>query len=300
MDFESNQFLEEGEPVVELDKSELVFTGPEGDTTLGIEDVIMFLDENPVLEVSRDGIDLSNPDSAVPMINENYDQCGIAILQLELEMGRSSFILINSPTVTEDEDEDEMVNKIAKITNIDSIEFNRNKNNKFNRLYTSAEVNSTICTYSDEHVISSSALKTLLDKFCVEITGQITETSCRFDEVEQWTKHQSSPEPRIVGPESDVICSAQSIPREVHNTPQFTTNCRGIRTNLYRNPQWAYYLEHFPGDNAQWNFYTWNLLTGDKVLKYSGITISVGTNIYSFPNWWTHENLDPSVGLYQH
>jgi hypothetical protein len=169
MDFESIQFLEEGEPVVELNKSTLTFTGPEGDTTLSSGDLIMFDEDNPVLEVSRNGIDISNPDAAIRMIDENYAQCGIAIRQIELDMGMSSFSLIDPPTLIEEDDE--MVNKIVKITNIDSIEFNRNTSNKFNRLCTSADVNSTTYSYSDEHVISYLAVKTLLDKRGVEITG---------------------------------------------------------------------------------------------------------------------------------
>jgi hypothetical protein len=166
----------------------------------------MFDDENPELQASRDGIDISNPDASVRMINENYAQCGIAIPQQELDMGRSSFSLIDPPTVIE-EDEDEMVIKIVKITNIDSIEFKRNMNYKFNRLCTSSDVNSTSYTYSEEHVISSSAVKTLLIKSGVEITGQITETSDRINKVEEWIEHHPSPESKIMGHEEDVICS---------------------------------------------------------------------------------------------
>jgi hypothetical protein len=74
------------------------------------------------------------------------------------------------------------------------------------------------------------------------------------------------------------------IDLEVHNQPIFPPDCRGITSNLYLIPQCAYYLEHIPGDNDQWNLYSWDLYHGDKVLKYSGITSSVGRNIYSFPN----------------
>jgi hypothetical protein len=113
MDFQSIQFLKEGEPVVELDKSTLTCTGPEGNITLSSGDLIMFDEDNSVLQVSRDGIDISHPDAAVRMINENYAQCGIAVRQMEHDLGRSSFSLRDHPTVIEDEDE--MINKLIGI-----------------------------------------------------------------------------------------------------------------------------------------------------------------------------------------
>jgi hypothetical protein len=152
-------------------------------------------------------------------------------------MGRSSFSLIDPPTLMEEDAE--MVNKIVKITNIDSIEFNQNNatSNKFNRLCTSADVNSNPYGYSDEHVISSLAVKTLLDKLGIEITGQITETSDKVDELQEWIENHSLPESKIIGPESDIVCSTQLIALEVHNLRQPPTRCRGITSNLMKSPQ---------------------------------------------------------------
>jgi hypothetical protein len=127
-------------------------------------------------------------------------------------------------------------------------------------------------------------VETLLDKSGVEVTGQITETSDKVDELQEWIENHPLPESKIIGPEADVVCSEQSIALEVHNLPQPPTRCRGITSNLMKSLQWAFYLDYQPGDSHNWDLYLWDLLSGEQTLKYPRVTDTVGTNIYSFPN----------------
>jgi hypothetical protein len=144
---------------------------------------------------------------------------------------------------------EDFVNKIVAITNLDPIEFNRNRssgsgtegandtNTSFNRLCTSADASSTGYTLSDNHVISSLTAENLIDaKAGVGLEDRVVI-------LEEWMDDSTDPESMIVGPESDVICTSHNIAFEIHNIPQPPMTWKGISINLHANPQLAFILD---------------------------------------------------------
>jgi hypothetical protein len=85
-----------------------------------------------------------------------------------------SILQISFPWTPSVYDESQMFNKIVAVSNLDSIEFNRNNDSTgsgtvINRLCTSTDVANSSYTYSDNHVISSLGVKNLISQHSADI-----------------------------------------------------------------------------------------------------------------------------------
>jgi hypothetical protein len=150
---------------------------------------------SPSATFSAEGIDFTNGDAVIQFNNANYTQLNAELRATELRLGQSRFLSVDPPSLSDTLYED-FVNTIVAISNIDSIEFNRNNssNTQINRLCTSTDVGTTGYSFSDNHVISSLAAQNLIDaKPGIELEG-------RVDTIEEWMNDATDPESMIVGP----------------------------------------------------------------------------------------------------
>jgi hypothetical protein len=290
-------FSEVGDdPDLKITGQSLTFNGESGASQLESEDLIFFDDAvppAPSATFSAGGIEFESADAVIQFNNANYQQLSLEAYAQGIRIGRSQLLSVDPPSdayppaiINED-----FVNKIVAISNIDSIEFNRNNdtNTSFNRLCTSADASSTTYTFSDNHVISSIAAKNLIDsKAGVELED-------RVDILEEWMNGATDPESMIVGPESDVICTSQNIALEIHNIPQPPTTWIGISINLHSNPNFAFILDQ---TSTSCNFLRWDLVAQTQTIVFTGLE-----NMYCFNRWFmrtgqTGSSLGPGMVKY--
>jgi hypothetical protein len=79
----------------------------------------------PTATFSAGGIEFESADAAIQFNNANYTQLRAELRSTELRLGQSRFLCVDPPSLSDALYED-LVNMIVAISNIDSIEINRN------------------------------------------------------------------------------------------------------------------------------------------------------------------------------
>jgi hypothetical protein len=267
------------EPDLKITGESLTFSGESGASQLESEDLIFFDDAvspAPSATFSAGGIEFASPGAAVQFINTTYNQLEVELMAKGLRIARSQLLPVDQPSDAHSLAiiNENFVNKIVAISNIDSIEFNRNNNSntQINRLCTSEDASLIGYAFSDNHVISLSAAMNLIDaKAGIDLEG-------RVDILEEWMDNSTDPESMIVGPESDVICTSQNIALEIHNVPQPPTTWKGISINLHSNSQYAFILDQ---TSTSCNLLRWDLNAQTQTFVFTGLE-----DMYCFNRWF--------------